>query len=126
MTQKQLEKLGRWWQERLGLLDWDITFEFIRQNSIPDAYGHNRWGYSTHKSKISIERRDFVIDCRTFVSLEHTLVHELLHLVFSASIIVSGGITGSNTEQITIERPIDQLAKVLVELKGEPKLHAKK
>jgi hypothetical protein len=83
MTNKQLEALCRLWQGRLRLLDWDIRAEFKRFHEMQANAGMNEINEQHKTSTISILAEcdsEYLNDGLADFSVEHTLVHELVHL----------------------------------------------
>lgn len=88
MTQEELEKLGREWQQRLFLGGWRIKFFLVPYGhpkvEIEDAYG------ICERFDEQREAHIYVVDQATWppnkeifsnMSYEEVLVHELLHLL---------------------------------------------
>ena len=61
------------WQQRLGLMDWDITLQ-LKDPSIFDDRGHVVWDGDLKKAVVTLRQGD--------PDIKTTLVHELVHLHF--------------------------------------------
>lgn len=80
------------WQERLRLRDWRITTEVVRSYRMPSAVcggieaGHLERFRNTKQAEITICHPDDIHPDTPDMpaSLEHTIVHELLHLHLDA------------------------------------------
>lgn len=84
-TQEQLEESLTYWQEKLRLRDWIIKVKIARQRdmSLSDKLGEINFNVHTKTALISIiDPSDY--DDWGEQDMENTLVHELLHLHFSA------------------------------------------
>jgi hypothetical protein len=74
------------WQKRLGLDDWTVTLQLVRQSEIdPNAWGSSYWDARAKKATIQVlDPRDYNLkgaDLR--LDMECTIVHELVHLQVS-------------------------------------------
>lgn len=83
MKQDALEECCRWWQKRLRLMDWEIHVLVVRDND--DTMGSNLGCCNvTEQFKLSTIRLQDPIDYlndRFPYDMEHTLVHEMLHIL---------------------------------------------
>ena len=86
-----LKALGKEWIKRLGLVDWNISIEWMEADdkfaeSQPDKgslHGYCGSNYLSRCAKIRIAKRDQVTDSILPYDLEETIVHELLHCRFA-------------------------------------------
>ena len=74
------------WQKRLGLDDWTMTLQVVRQSEIdPNAWGSARWNSRAKTATIQVlDPRDYNLkgaDLR--LDMECTIVHELVHIQVS-------------------------------------------
>ena len=81
MTEKQLEKVVRLWQKRLGLQDWDISLSFVplpfcRCEDDADA---TTWRQNSYDRAVIFPNADW--KSKSDDALNRLMVHELLHLV---------------------------------------------
>ena len=71
------------WQKRLGLDDWTMTLQVVRQGEIdPNAWGSSHWDARARTATIQVlDPRDYNLrgaDLR--LDMECTIVHELVHI----------------------------------------------
>src|SRR5580658_7158433 len=71
------------WQKRLGLDDWNMTLQVVRQSEIdPNAWGSSHWDARAKTATIQVlDPRDYNLkgaDLR--LDMECTIVHELVHI----------------------------------------------
>lgn len=82
-----LQSLCDYWQKRLRLLDWKLTIRYSKPNEIADCRGYVNSFPNLKSAEIIILdqtselAKQFLFT--TFEKLQHTLVHELLHLHFA-------------------------------------------
>jgi hypothetical protein len=74
------------WQKRLGLDDWNVSLEVVRQSAIdPNAWGSAHWDARARTATIQVlDPRDYNLkgaDLR--LDMECTIVHELVHIQVS-------------------------------------------
>jgi len=74
------------WQKRLGLDDWNVSLEVVRQSAIdPNAWGSAHWDSRARTATIQVlDPRDYNLkgaDLR--LDMECTIVHELVHIQVS-------------------------------------------
>ena len=74
------------WQKRLGLDDWTMTLQVVRQSEIdPNAWGSSHWDARAKTATIQVlDPRDYNLkgaDLR--LDMECTIVHELVHIQVS-------------------------------------------
>ena len=115
VSDDELKKLCAEWQDRLRLQAWDIDASICRASEfvLPNCCGENEWNHQNNKSEIRIlDHVDFP-KIKFPQDMEVALVHELLHLCFES-------FEPKNKESLRfdlMERTIERLANVLVELK---------
>src|SRR5690349_9573241 len=83
MTDRELRELTTFWQMRLGLLDWDIDVRFAKAWEIAEGgVGQCEHHKHTKGARIRLLRPDDLDPSHnpTINNIEHTIVHELLHL----------------------------------------------
>jgi hypothetical protein len=118
MNQSQLERLASKWQPRLRLADWLVTATLTRYFDMDgdDSVGEADTRVERKIATIRIlDPVDFDADMPLHdTDVEHTLVHELLHLHFAPFQAKEG-----TAEQIAQEQAIDALAWSLVTLDRE-------
>jgi hypothetical protein len=71
------------WQKRLGLDDWNMKLQVVRQNEIdPNSWGSSHWDVRAKTATIQVlDPRDYNLkgaDLR--LDMECTIVHELVHI----------------------------------------------
>jgi len=74
------------WQKRLGMDDWNMTLQVVRQSEIdPNAWGSSHWDSRAKTATIQVlDPRDYNLkgaDLR--LDMECTIVHELVHIQIS-------------------------------------------
>ena len=74
------------WQKRLGLDNWTMTLQVVRQSEIdPNAWGSSHWDAHAKTATIQVlDPRDYNLkgaDLR--LDMECTIVHELVHIQVS-------------------------------------------
>lgn len=84
---KKTLALCRKWQKRLRLLDWDIEFRYAKPSELPHA---TDMGCVT----LAVQHRDAKILLlaqskrgKTDQRIEHTIVHELIHVMLEPLIV---------------------------------------
>jgi hypothetical protein len=113
-TLEELQKLGSYWQEKLGLSHWQIAVRIARARDLPEETdGCNDYQLETESAAISILDPVDYPEGPFEQDMEITLVHELLH-------IPMGYIANpekESLEHIHLESTISRLARLLVMLK---------
>ena len=76
----------RSWQKRLGLDEWNLSLQVVRQSAIdPNAWGSSHWDARAKTATIQVlDPRDYNLkgaDLR--MDMECTIVHELVHIQVS-------------------------------------------
>ena len=117
MNQKKLEKLLKIWQKRLRIQDWDIKIKFARQTELGEVTGITADG-SCNVASYSKEAWILILDPVDRVdssdSIEHILVHELLHVAMPARELKLT-FNYDLPEFVKYEEIVDSLSKVLME-----------
>lgn len=113
----ELVELCDYWQEVLGLQDWDIALKISRATefSMPfNCLGECSWNIATATAYINIlDDIDYPKECAFKHDMEKTLVHELLHLLVGTFDISEK----ESTEHDYMERTVVKLSSALVSLK---------
>lgn len=123
MTLKQLRKTARrwapWWRDRLGLRDWLIDLEYV-PNLEPLAKITPDYARRCACIRISSELTRWLHE-----DVEHTIVHELLHVHLGAcgvGLNTTSHDPGTLDAAVIAEQVINALADILVDLrKGKQK-----
>jgi hypothetical protein len=71
------------WQKRLGLDDWTMTLQVVRQSEInPNAWGAAHWDVHAKTATIQVlDPRDYNLKGDNMrLDMECTIVHELVHI----------------------------------------------
>jgi hypothetical protein len=111
--QKEVKKLGERWQKRMNLRDWEIKWRVVPSTAFGEAgiLGDVEYKLQHRKCRIrilsSLDR-----GAKSELSLHHTIVHELLHLVFAP---FSEGVCA--VAQSMEEQQINALASCITRLK---------
>jgi hypothetical protein len=76
----------RFWQKRLGMDDWTMSLQVVRQSELdPKACGRSHWNARAKTATIQVlDPRDYSLkgnDLR--LDMECTIVHELVHIQVS-------------------------------------------
>jgi hypothetical protein len=86
VTQAQLDRWLRLWQQRLALQEWKIDARIVRQRDLnPDTLGNLKWTSTSHTAAIKVlDPRDYDMPAEQIpADIERTVVHELVHLELS-------------------------------------------
>lgn len=112
LTLDELQALCHEWQEVLGLRDWDIDVVFWRGYDMGKNQGHVSWNFAARQTRVSLlDPGDYPKDVIRPYDMERTLVHELLHVVFT-QVDGTKGITG-----LLFEQGLDAVVAGLMTLK---------
>jgi len=118
LSEYELTKLCREWQERLRIQPWQIVVRICRASefTIPNAGGEANWRKTLETAVVRIlDPVDFDPDSMRPQDMEVVLVHELLHLRFAEA-----DVTGRDTlEERLFELGIQHTAEALVRMKRE-------
>ena len=74
------------WQKRLGLDEWNMTLQVVRQSEIdPNAWGSSHWDARAKTATIQVlDPRDYNLKgAELRLDMECTIVHELVHIQVS-------------------------------------------
>jgi len=105
-----------YWKERLGLQAWEIKIQIIPSAKMNTKSSHGEIWYQhlMKRAVIFLVNPDEVSDFYGFtLDYEHTLLHELLHLILNYSDF------DTETEEDIIEEAINTIATTLVKLRKE-------
>jgi len=86
VTQAQVDRWLRLWQQRLALEEWKIDARIVRQRDLnPDTLGNLKWTSTNHTAAIKVlDPRDYDMPAAQIpADIERTVVHELVHLELS-------------------------------------------
>ncbi len=81
--ESRLDRQLRTWQKRLGLEDWNLRVQVVRQSEIDhDSWGAAEWDSENQTGIISVlDPRDYNLKGGELkVDMECTIVHELVHI----------------------------------------------
>ncbi len=79
----RLDRQLKGWQKRLGLEDWDLRVQVVRQNQLDrHTWGNAEWDPDRRSGVISVlDPRDYNLrGAELKLDMECTIVHELLHI----------------------------------------------
>jgi hypothetical protein len=119
---KECEEFIKKWQKILHITDWEITLEFLSANEAIKIMDEDVRAFCTRELQnksarisINIETGDVNID------IEHTLLHELLHIVtyeyqWLAEEYCDKEATTLLVLKYKLEQMVDSLAKSFVEV----------
>lgn len=115
---ESLDDACREWQEILRLRDWDIHMKLVRGWELGTPLARSNTNLDDNRAVISlVEWRDIPDNLRTdaaFADMEHSLVHELLHVMFRP---FEDKVPDDSLEHQFVEQAINKLAYALVKLK---------
>jgi hypothetical protein len=116
-TEEELAILGRWWQEKLKLQQWEIVFQLVpkKHTSFVDIDCQARvfWKRAGLQAQVMLMRHEDWASEEFPHDMEKSLVHELLHLVFAPF-----AAEGEDTEMdIAQEQAIQIISRALIDLK---------
>ncbi len=116
-SETELQSALEFWQNKLRLRDWDISAKVVPISEFPDNLWHgdccHLHGAMTAKIRIARPESDFPSNQLLEPDWEDTLVHELLHVIFSTIVADQG------TPEV--ESVITRLAGAFVSLYREAK-----
>lgn len=81
MTHAKLQTLGKKWQSRLKLADWDVSFSFAPLRDMDESAGLVRLDTEGRRAMVLILAKEDYPDSWWPIDIEWTLVHELVHIV---------------------------------------------
>jgi len=73
----------KFWQKRLGMDDWNVSLQLVRQSEIdPNAWGSSHWDLRAKTATIQVlDPRDYNLKGSDLeLDMECTIVHELVHI----------------------------------------------
>lgn len=79
MTTRELKKRVYDWQVVLGLSEWKITAKFVKKTEIPNAVAETGWQPEWKEAEINFRFSRYI--ALTGRSVDHFIVHELLHIL---------------------------------------------
>jgi hypothetical protein len=82
----RLDRQMKFWQKRLGLVDWSLTVRLVRQSEIdPNSWGMAAWDPDSKTGTISVlDPRDYNLHGGELkLDMQCTIVHELVHIQVS-------------------------------------------
>lgn len=112
MKTEDIPKRLAYWQQALRIQDWDIEVKAVRFHELREGnMGECGTNVNCRQATISIlDPGDFTPTMSELAKdTEATLVHELLHVVFS-------GVSEETENRVAFEQAIDSTARALVGL----------
>lgn len=79
----RLDRQMRFWQKRLGLEEWSLAVQVVRQSALDKhTWGNAEWDPETRTGLIKVlDPRDYNLKGRELShDMECTIVHELVHI----------------------------------------------
>ena len=79
----QLERQLKFWQKRLGLEDWEICLQVVRQSALDkNTWGNAEWDWDRKFAVINVlDPQDYNLKGNELRrDMECTIVHELVHI----------------------------------------------
>jgi len=122
-SQKVLQEICDYWQEKLNLQQWQIKIELAKPEKMKGddhkvSNGHNAYTLDVLGSFIQIMPEKFHKEYEWLpVDMEQVVVHELLHLVFAP--FCHHEADGSKQMRSFEEQAIQTLSRTLVKLDRE-------
>jgi hypothetical protein len=119
VTNKDLEKLIKYWQPRLKLKDWHFEIRFAVDNGeieekLKSGFARTHHSPMSKKARILVKPSDKIskdtLDC---VDIEVTVVHEMLHML----LLPIDSFKDNELSQDRLEHIIETLALALVQEK---------
>lgn len=117
-SDKDLVELCKEWQKRLRLQDWEVQISFKRKfdMALAEALGDITYQRESRRAVINIlDPLDYDPAHLFPIDIEHTVVHELLHIPISAYIAVEFECDGP--ESLAQEQAINSITTALVNAK---------
>lgn len=115
---KRLDPLLAYWKKALGLQNWQITYEIVKDIDAMAAGGKAAGGAALCSGPYTtahiIFTRALIDDYPTTAELEHTVVHELLHFVTHPLVAVMDQERGTEDEPYPIRWAREALVDHLV------------
>ena len=110
MTLRQLQRLSKDWQKKLGLQDWHISINFASREEMiyPGTVGQCLSRLRDHTAEIKIMK-----DNQTDYEIELAVIREHIHVLWSDLI------PWDKTKAKLFERAVDQTAITLLHFKRE-------
>lgn len=125
MTNKELQRLTKFWQKVLRLQDWELEVRITRGRDMADDghQGECHYIQSLKQAKILIvDPIDYPSEAWEPQDIERTLCHELLHLHFAPFYSEK---SEDDPERTAQEQAIEILARAYVNLKRGERLERK-
>ena len=124
LTEEELQKLCKEWQERLGISEWRVKVKVSSMCDMPrqESAGCVSYTFDVYSAII------WILDKKDWRStdfnhdMEKTLVHELVHILF---IPFTGKLKEDSLEHSLMEVAVNKLAYALVNAKREGAGHEK-
>lgn len=107
-TQRDLERMLKYWQRKLRLTDWKITIKFATLEELDGDQGKNTYLIEAKTSEILVlnphEYKPEEYPGKQPQDVENTVVHELLHLHLAP------WKTRNAAEEVQMEQAIESMA----------------
>lgn len=110
-----LDEALEYWMAELGLGAWSIDVHRVAAAELQGLYAQVHWTISRRRATIKLLSTGQLRESDDPMDEEQTLVHELLHVAFSA-LQDSSKLEGM-ADDVFSEQPIDKLAFTLVNLR---------
>lgn len=114
---RELKECAKWWQKRLFLENWFITYELVNNQLTKEdgslIEGYCQFSFENKDAKIVISNMPTTDSAITF-STELTLIHELLHLKkeYLQKSYTDGGT--ESFEDLLLHQSQEEMAKTLL------------
>lgn len=122
MSTEELIIYTQWWQRELGIADWVIDVRLARGYELGASNGSCEWSLALRRGSIRVLLAGDADPNADPMDMEVVLVHELLHIVFANWDNYTRECNGNKDltdflEDVCIEQPVEQLARLLVKLR---------
>jgi len=109
---KELQEACEYWKPMLGLSDWRIHIKLTAKIDLGSSVARSTWALPRRIGYIRVidPESDGASDTHASEDFEILLVHEMLHLAFSAAHEVLDTALGDDSDALQMEQQIDHLA----------------
>lgn len=114
----QINETIKYWQNKLSLRDWTISWEMLKDADIPgDCYAVVSWNLSYRSAHIKLSDPTSWASYCDPTDMEETIVHEMIHITTAPICDKAREIFTEQEQTVFLERPTDMLSCALVRLR---------